>query len=282
MDPYRLIDGIWRPPWPLVHREECYASDSFPALYEMERKHFWYRGRYRFLSEAVRRHLSERLKKQNRLRIIDIGGGCGGWVVRLESALRNKAELALGDSSLVALEFARARVSPNTALYHLDCTHLGWKDRWDVVFLLDVLEHLPDDIGVMREIMLALAKGGLVFVTVPALRAFWTYNDELVGHQRRYCKADLIRVARQSGLTVRETRYFMFLLSPLLLLSRWLSRPRRELSKQEVRAHLAHTHRVPPKILNSLLGAIFALETPLGHWFSFPWGTSLLGVFEKP
>jgi hypothetical protein len=27
---------------------------------------------------------------------------------------------------------------------------------------------------------------------------------------------------------------------------------------------------------------VFYAETPLGHHLSFPWGTSILGVFEKP
>ena len=41
------------------------------------------------------------------------------------------------------------------------------------------------------------------------------------------------------------------------------------------------THSVPPKALNRILDAIFSLETPLGAWFPFPWGTSVLGVFQK-
>lgn len=42
------------------------------------------------------------------------------------------------------------------------------------------------------------------------------------------------------------------------------------------------TYQVPSSLPNLPLTAIFAAETPLGHWLRFPWGTSLLGVFRRP
>jgi hypothetical protein len=76
-------------------------------------------------------------------------------------------------------------------------------------------------------------------------------------------------------------RYFMFFLSPLLLISR-MKRPPPDLSNEERRRLLNDTHRVPPKIINEGLALTFAAETPLGLWLPFPWGTSILGVFRKP
>jgi hypothetical protein len=74
----------------------------------------------------------------------------------------------------------------------------------------------------------------------------------------------------------------MFFLGPLLL----LSRPKRmhcaTLSQEQIREHGYRTHRTPPMLLNRLLQWIFALETPLGYWIPFPWGTSVLGLFRKP
>jgi hypothetical protein len=40
-------------------------------------------------------------------------------------------------------------------------------------------------------------------------------------------------------------------------------------------------HRIPAQGVNKALTAIFNAETPIGHWLKFPWGTSILGVFEK-
>jgi hypothetical protein len=78
-----------------------------------------------------------------------------------------------------------------------------------------------------------------------------------------------------------RSRYFMFLLSPLVLARRWRSPATTDMTPAERRALLARTHAVPTAPVNRLLGAIFSLETPLGWHLPFPWGSSILGVFEK-
>jgi hypothetical protein len=45
---------------------------------------------------------------------------------------------------------------------------------------------------------------------------------------------------------------------------------------------LHKSHKVPSALLNFPLEAIFSAEPRLGDWLSFPWGTSLLGIFCKP
>jgi uncharacterized protein involved in propanediol utilization len=71
----------------------------------------------------------------------------------------------------------------------------------------------------------------------------------------------------------------MFFLSPLL----WLSRKARskQLGKEAILEAMEQEHKVPSPILNKLLSLVFCAETPLGHIVSFPWGTSILGIFEK-
>jgi SAM-dependent methyltransferase len=145
-----------------------------------------------------------------------------------------------------------------------------------------VLEHIPDDVEVLRQIHRALRPGGLLFVTTPALQQFWSYNDEIARHVRRYSRADFAALARQSGLELVDARYFMFLLSPLLYLSRRKAPDLQRMTPEEIREHQRHTHRVPIAPLNLALRCVFSLETPLGHWLRFPWGTSILGVFRKP
>jgi SAM-dependent methyltransferase len=217
------------------------------------------------------------------LRAIDLGGGCGGWVSYLHQQMPGAfSELALGDSSELALNMARPIVAESIGRYQIDLLDLQWSDRWDVAFLLDVLEHIPVDEQVLRQIWQSLRPGGLVFVTTPALQVFWTHNDEMVHHVRRYSRADFARLAGAAGFECCLTRYFMFLLSPLLLLSRIKRVDSQKLTREEVQEYLKRTHRIPPAWANQVLASIFAAETPLGHWLPFPWGTSVLGVFRKP
>jgi SAM-dependent methyltransferase len=281
---YRLRDGIYRPPVPVAHRDDEYDSRGFEIMARMQREHFWYLGRRRFLLRALRGHLAADPGGGAAARMIDLGGGCGGWVAFLAKAGGfAPAELALADSSEDALRFAAADLPDRVDRYQVDLMDLHWRDRWDVAFLLDVLEHIPDQVRALRQISEALSPGGLLFVTVPALRAFWTWNDEVVGHQRRYSRGDFRRLAGECGLDLVDARYFMFFLSPLLLMSRLAAKPDlSKLPKERVWALVEKMHRVPQPPVNTALALAFRAETPLGHLLPFPWGTSVLAVLRKP
>lgn len=279
----RNDQGIFVPPKPVAHREEEYDSTGFEVLREMQDRHFWYAGRHRFLLHALRSQIKQVPPRHDGLQAIDLGGGCGGWVSYLQRHTPQLfSELALSDSSLRALALAEPVLGNGVNRYQLDLLDMQWRDRWDVAFLLDVLEHIPADAQVLRQIWLALRPGGLLLVTTPALKVFWSYNDELVHHLRRYSRADFARLATASGFECRLTRYFMFFLSPLLLLSRMKRPDITRMTPAEINQHQKNTHRIPPAWANRLLTAVFAAETPLGHWLPFPWGTSVLGVFRKP
>jgi 2-polyprenyl-3-methyl-5-hydroxy-6-metoxy-1,4-benzoquinol methylase len=221
--------------------------------------------------------------KAEALRAIDLGGGCGGWISYLRNRLPNGfSELALADSSLHALEMARPVVGEDINCYQIDLLRLGWQDRWDIAFLLDVLEHIPEDLAALRQVAAALRPGGLLFVTTPALKFFWSYNDDMAHHVRRYSRKDFVHLAQEAKLDLRMTRYFMFFLSPLLWASRLRQPNLASMNEQEIHALACRTHRVPATPINRALRFIFEMETPLGLWMPFPWGTSILAVFQKP
>jgi SAM-dependent methyltransferase len=190
-------------------------------------------------------------------------------------------ELALADSSRRALALAADVIGPGAKRYQVDVRRLQWSRRWNVAFLLDVLEHIPDDVEVLRQIRESLRPEGLLFVTAPALNVFWSYNDTIACHIRRYSRADFQRLALETGFELVLSRYFMFFLSPLLLLSRWKSPNLGRMSAKQIREHARRTHRVPWSPVNLGLSLIFAAETPLGNWLSFPWGTSVLAVLRR-
>jgi SAM-dependent methyltransferase len=282
VDDYHEENGIYLPPTAVQHREAEYHSQAFDVLRDMQERHFWYRGRHRFLLHAVKRFAPN--LSAHPQRVIDLGGGCGGWVSYLGDANPfAMSELGLTDSSPTALAISRDRLPRSVKLFHADLLNLQWQNRWDVAFLLDVLEHIPDDVAALRQIHTALAPGGLLFVTVPALQAFWSWNDELIGHQRRYTTRELGTLAADAGFELLDARYFMFFLSPLLFVSRLLQKGKVKTLSDAQRWQLADAmHKVPAMPINSALSAVFGAETPLGHWTSFPWGTSLLAVLRKP
>ena len=262
----------------VLHRDAEFEEENLEQLLRMQRDHFWYRGRHRFILRALRGLIGQRKE----LRAIDLGGGCGGWVAYLHDHQPDAfRELALADSSLKALNLAGPVVGEFAERYCVDLYDLGWKNRWDVIFLLDVLEHLADDARVLQQVHDALRPGGVLIVTTPALPRFRSYNDDLVHHLRRYTRSDFAQLARESSLRLLRSRYFMFFLSPLVLASRWRSPDIAKMTHDEIRVLLQRTHVVPSALPNQILTAIFSLETPLGWHVPFPWGTSVLGVFEK-
>lgn len=262
----------------VVHRDEEYDSREFAMLRRMQDRHFWYRGRHRFLLDAVRRHV------ETPARVVDLGGGCGGWIDYLaRRADFPIEELALADSSQAALDLAADALPQGVARLRVDLLDLPWKSRWTSAFLLDVIEHIPDHAEALRQVYDALTPGGTLFITVPALQRFWTWNDDFARHQRRYHRRELMDLGVECGYEVIDARYFMFLLSPLLLLSRAATRRNvQDASEEERRALAMKMHAVPPAPINGLLTAAFGLETPLGRLVRFPWGTSLLAVLRKP
>lgn len=282
-EPFERDDrGIYRPPTLVEHREHDYPTDGFDSLVAMQRDHFWYRGRHRFILHFTRR-IASQFPAGRDLEAIDLGGGCGGWLNYLQQREPGLfRQLALGDSSARALEMAEPFVSPDVRRYQIDLLNLVWRDRWDVAFLLDVLEHISDDERVLQQIRAALRPGGFLVVTTPALERFRTPIDDLSHHVRRYSRDDMARRAQAAGLDLVTSRYFMFFLSPLLLLSRQNIPDPAQLTPDEARERLRRSARIPPEPVNTLFSTVFSLESPLGAWVPFPWGTSVLAVFRRP
>jgi 2-polyprenyl-3-methyl-5-hydroxy-6-metoxy-1,4-benzoquinol methylase len=274
--------GILIPPRRPVHRDDEYDEAGFDLLIRMQREHFWYRGRHQLLLNVLKREVRANFGETNSLRAIDLGGGCGGWLEYLQHHAPGVFHTpALGDSSIRALTLAEPVVGSFAERYQVDLLDLNWHEEWDVVFLLDVLEHIPDHVEVLKQIRKTLKPGGLLFVTTPALNFFWTRNDDLARHQRRYSRRDFRHLAREADLELLRADYFMFFLSPALMLYRMMIRPHKLATPGELQEYLWRSHQVPGRLVNSLLTQVFLAEAALVNHIAMPWGTSILAVFRR-
>lgn len=273
---YKIDDfGIYRPEIPVTHRDVEYQETGFETLVKMQSKHFWYIGRHKFLFTSLQKYL-----KHTHQNIIDLGGGVGGWIKYLTDTSEFKfKKFALGDSSNVALIEAKKVLPKGIDVFQVDLMSTQWNEVWDVIFLLDVLEHCPDDVSILNEVYKSLKPGGLLIMTTPALMCFWSHNDEYAKHLRRYSAKDYVRLASLTNFKLIDARYFMFFLSPLY----WLSRKfkLRELSEEDLINAIKKEHEIPHPWVNYLLTKLFSAESAVGHAVRFPWGTSILGVFQK-
>ena len=78
----------------------------------------------------------------------------------------------------------------------------------DCAVLMDVLEHVKDDVGLLRDVDRILAPSGELLITVPAHAFLWSQHDVFLGHFRRYTHDMLHEAVRKAGFEALEAFYF--------------------------------------------------------------------------
>lgn len=81
--------------------------------------------------------------------------------------------------------------------------------------MLDVVEHIEDDVAALAAMRDCLAPGGKILITVPAHQWMWSAHDVVNHHKRRYSKAALKAALDKAGLSPTHFGYFNSLLFPL-------------------------------------------------------------------
>lgn len=92
----------------------------------------------------------------------------------------------------------------------------------DACYTLNVLEHIDDDEGVLRDVYARLRPGGVFYVYVPAFPILYSSMDRKVGHVRRYTRASLVSRLERVGLRIRDARYVDSLGFGASLLFKWI------------------------------------------------------------
>jgi len=81
------------------------------------------------------------------------------------------------------------------------------ENKVDLIFSSNVLEHIEDDVSVLRDMKTKLEEGGKIFLYLPAKMLLWSKLDEEVGHYRRYESSELIEKCEQVGLTIEKLHF---------------------------------------------------------------------------
>ena len=211
----------------------------YSQLYEMEDRHWWFRGR----REVIRALLS-RAGPAPRPRILDAGCGTG----RTLQELGTLGEAVGVDPSPEAVAFCRRRGLENVREGVIE--RLPFADgSFDLILACDVLEHLDDDLAGLRELHRVSAPDGTLLVTVPAYRWLWSSHDDSHHHRRRYTRRMLLDHVRASGWRPRYATYFNSILLPPIAAVRGLERIRKPSARSD--------YELTPGALNR------ALETPM-------------------
>ena len=233
--------------------------------HQAEDRHWWYRGR-RTVLDGVIAHLG----LPGGARILDAGCGSGRNMVELS---RHGTVTGI-ELSQTSVALARERGAGEVIAGSLLEMPFA-QDSFDFAVTLDVIEHLEDDLGALRELRRTVVPGGALLVTVPAYQWLWSGHDEINHHHRRYTRGSLQKVAEEAGWRQQRTTYFNSLLLPVAILLRVLDRVNTKTTESSLDLW------VPPEPLNWLLERPLAFEAAMiRRGGRIPAGLSLLAVFR--
>lgn len=237
----------------------------------IEDVHWWFEGRRRVVRRVLDDYLPEPQGAERS--ILDVGCGTGAMLHELETY----GAVTGVDGDREAVRFCRERGFDDVRL--LDSQRLPWpEETFDVVTAFDVIEHIDDDVGTLREIRRVLRPEGSLVLTVPAYQALWGRQDEISHHKRRYRAGQLRDGLRQAGFRVSKLSYFNTLLFPPIALIRLAMRLQRS-PHDTVVSDFTMTR---PGALNRVLARMFGSEAALvGRW-NLPFGVSIVSVAVKP
>jgi SAM-dependent methyltransferase len=200
----------------------------------------WY---YRAKAAAMQRLLAGRPVR----RVLDVGAGVGFFARLL---LEQGAEAAV----CVDPAYDRQRQEQHCGK-PIEFVHAITSSDADTVLLMDVLEHVDDDVGLLAEYAALAPPGARFLISVPAFQFMWSGHDVFLEHRRRYTLAGLEGVVRAAGLRPVVGCYYYGVALPIaavLRLSERIFGGRQDGSSSGLRVHLA--------LVNAVLWGMCRLE----------------------
>lgn len=237
----------------------------FDRMAELDQHHWWFLARRRILETLIGRTV----KPPKKARILEVGCGTGhnlamlGKFGSVEASELDPSARALSSKRL-GREVEEAKL-PDLSMFD--------RNVYDLVALLDVLEHVPDDLASLKSILKRLKPGGALLLTVPANPWMWSAHDRAHHHFRRYTKKQLAGLFRQAGFEIQLLSYFNTLLYPLVAAARIIGKITRKESADD---------RLPGDAVNRTLQTIFGLEAHVVGKVPMPFGVSLVAVARRP
>jgi SAM-dependent methyltransferase len=237
----------------------------YDRMAELDELHWWYRARREVLAALIAR----RIAPPAGARILEIGCGTGhnltmlkrfGRVdgIEIDAAARAIASRRLGHAVLDA---------PLPGLPGIE------EGAYDLVAILDVLEHVEEDREALAGIAGKLRPGGRLLITVPAFPWLWSAHDEVNHHKRRYTRRTLSAAIGEAGLELELLSWFNSLLFPIAAAARLAGR---------VTGKEDSDDKLPPRPVNALFETLFGLERYAIGRLPFPPGVSLVAIASAP
>jgi SAM-dependent methyltransferase len=236
----------------------------YDRMAELDERHWWYRARRGILADLIRRKIA----LPPEARILEIGCGTGHNLEMLQGFGRADG-IEIDPAARAMAEQRLGRPIGSAPLPGLSGVEDG---AYDMVAILDVLEHVEEDRAALESIARKLKPGGRILITVPAHPWMWSAHDEVNHHKRRYTRRTLRTVIGEAGLKPELLSWFNSLLFPLAAAARLAGR---------VTGNKDSDDKMPPGPVNSLFEKVFGLERYWVGRLPLPPGVSLVAICSK-
>lgn len=240
--------------------------EAYIEMDKTESTHWWFSGRRTILQQTLR---SLQLPKNSQ--ILEIGCGTGGNLQML-SQFGTVSGIEINDD---AREIASKKTN---YAYDIKAGHCPdnipfTNQRFDLICLFDVLEHIEDETETLIIIKNLLNTNGKIILTLPAYKWLWSPHDEFLHHKRRYSLKMLHDKITTARLVPEKISYFNTILFPLAAIIKL---------KDNLFSKKSGTGtKVPSLIINNIFRIIFSCERFFLKHYNFPFGVSLLCILTK-
>lgn len=130
---------------------------------------------------------------------LDAGSGDGWFAAQLRSRVPERSSITCWDVNYTAADLDEL----GTAVAGVEFVAERPERRFDRILLLDVLEHVEEDVTFLASLVdNLLREDGYVVISVPAHQALFSSHDRLLRHFRRYAPADADGLVEGAGLQI--------------------------------------------------------------------------------
>jgi SAM-dependent methyltransferase len=234
----------------------------------VEALHWWWRARREIVACTLEQYAPK--LSNRRLEVVEVGCGTGGNLPMLETFGR-----VLGaEHQPIAIDHLKKRHGDRFEVVR-HAVPEALPRVFDILAMLDVLEHIEDDRSALDWVARQLVPNGVAVITVPAFQFLWSDLDEALHHFRRYQLADLRTLVPPTLEVVHLTYYNTLLFAPVAgvrFAQRFLPKHLRSGGEQL---------DLPSPVVNGLLYRLFRSERHVVPKLSFPVGVSALLVLRR-
>ena len=237
----------------------------FDQMAQLDSRHWWFTARRRILDGVIERVV----KPPKDARILELGAGTGHNLAMLSRF----GTVEASELDPIARQLASDRLGRPVVEAALPDLSMFQAGSYDLVALLDVLEHVPDDEGSLRSIKQLLKPGAALLLTVPINPWMWSAHDVAHHHHRRYRKQEIRKLAEDAGYAIDLISPFNSLLFPPIAAVRLAGKLTGKDDSDDA---------MPSAPVNSILDTVFGLERSLIGRVPMPFGVSLVAVLRRP